>query len=389
MIHQKDDEQLLHAFPDESLQLLELGFVKIRTAGPLTEGAEPPAQAWTSWEQPLMGRGYFQINVREPYASTASKEFLRALIQHELYHVLSGHFKLPPCGTDLLVATDIEVNWWLGDDLKILEAEMPGLVKPTEWLEHLNLNPNVPYPASMLHDLLHEEAVPMEMFCGGAQPTDSKTAAAIASIGNAIAGPASGARGDALGQRWGTGAGEWAFHPTTTETPHWAKMVQEFARAFVKVTLADDRKHSRPVPVMRQIGIHVPSVKPKWAMTPHTVCFLVDVSGSMYSGNVLSQLASTVSYLQRHGITVRMIAGDTRVTMDVELRSGVWPQIIGGGGTDIVPMFDRAKEYSPKALVCLTDTEIPTWPENPGVDVLWVIPEGRSTPYGTVAVYKD
>ena len=381
---------LERAFPDEAMDLHTLGLIRVCAQPERNEQSIPAAIAWTSYETPLVDKAFFQVNVREPFASSAPIPTLRALIWHELYHIFSNHFKIGTCGTDMLIATDIEVNWWLDttDELKLLKEMEPNCIDPTQWLEMLELNPAVPYQAEFLHELLHEKAEGMEgnRICGGIDQTDAGRASAIASIGNAIAAPGS---QNSAGQAWGTGQGAWAYRPSTTVLPQWAKEVQEFARAFVKTKLGGDRKHSRPVHVLRQIGIHAPSIKSRWKNVPDTVCLLVDVSGSMYGGSVLSQLATTVGYLQRHSITVRLIAGDTRVVLDEELRGGTWPQINAGGGTDIVPLFECADKYSPKAIVCLTDTEIPTWPKNPGVPTLWVVPQGRTAPYGQVTIYLD
>jgi predicted metal-dependent peptidase len=103
---------------------------------------------------------------------------------------------------------------------------------------------------------------------------------------------------------------------------------------------------------------------------PDTVCLLVDTSGSMIG--LLEQVAPAVIYLNRAGITVRLIAGDTRVTLDEEVKGGKFPTLKGGGGTEITPLFTKAMEYDPRALVCFTDGYVQRWPDKMNLPMLWV-----------------
>src|SRR5690606_34761557 len=78
-----------------------------------------------------------------------------------------------------------------------------------------------------------------------------------------------------------------------------------------------------------------------------------------------------LEFLRRNAIEVRMSAGDVRVTYD-EIVTSIPAEIGGGGGTEIVPLWERAAKYEPKSVVCFSDGYLGQWPRDPGVPCLWV-----------------
>jgi hypothetical protein len=222
-------------------------------------------------------------------------------------------------------------------------------------------------------------------FCGGFEGgIPSKDWARSAAIGSIMAGRIIG--NPEIRKLYGGGigaeSGNIRLQPAPLPTPPWVSAVQEFARAIVRTVLADRASHTRPQQALRAMGYHAPSMKPRWADFPDTVCLLVDTSGSMMG--ILGQVLPAVEYLRQHNITTRLIAGDTVVTVDEEIGiGGQLPALVGGGGTDIIPLFRRAEDYTPRAIVCFSDGYVNSWPGAPydEIDTLWIC-DLESVPYG-------
>lgn len=378
--------RLLAAVPPEAQRLVASGWLDVQIVR-----SEHPISgmtvASTEWRKDSRGLGKFIIRIHEKTAEEESASVLKTLLAHEVGHVVLGHFNLEPCPNgpmqqDMLIATDIQVNWYLRAQEENIK-HLKGVVAP-EWLDMLKLNQQA-WPADVLHDILHEmreeqgdgqgngegdagegEGDP----CGGihVDPEDLADAQAGSAVARAVA-----------GKDYGTGSLARPVGTSGASMPQWVKVVADFARSLVESTLAEARSHTRPNQALRQIGIHVPTLKPRWAYVPDTVVILVDTSGSM--GQLCKQIGPAVQYLRQHNMTVRLIAGDTKVDFDEEVESV--PDLPGGGGTDIVPLFDRAMTYKPKALICFTDGYVPAWPqENKDVPVLWICES--EVPYGQV-----
>lgn len=360
-----------------------------------------PAPAWTYWD--AYHKQYVVSVIADLFGKLDAKH-QQVVLRHELAHIMLGHFiHFDKCQeADALVAADVAVNWWIDDDaLDYIDAAFEGeCVRPKRVMEELGLSVEhyVPYP--VVHDLLHD-AVQQEMdsaeggsgsfldglgaACAGLQgdiPEDQKgRASAISAV---LAGQIKAKRelreiyGDRLA---GSGAGGMYLPRIPMPVPAWVKAVEEFARSIVRSTLADKRSHTRPQQAMRAMGVHTPTDKPRWAYVPDTVCLLVDTSGSMYS--LLPQVMPAIEYMRQHNLSVRLIAGDVVVTTDTEIKTGdKLPDLVGGGGTEIIPLFERAKEYLPKAIVAFTDGYVPAFPgaEYRDIDTLWIC--GEEVPYG-------
>lgn len=382
-------QRLVKLIPLEQLPLFRAGLLVVNFP------EQGPAPAWTEWSEE---RRRFEISILGNVADKIDDEALAALLEHEMNHIACGHFRIKCTGPDRLIAGDVEANGWMQrrGTFDVLEKKLtaalckPGedlmLVHPEEILKQLELDPAKVYRAEVIHDLIHAECPTITIgVCGGISQTDDGRAAAI---GNATAATSPAGLEWAAGSRWGTGPGDGGLKYMTRPTPPWAEKMMEFARAIVEVALSSGRKHSRPIPALRQLGIHVPGRKPRWGLKPKTACIMVDTSGSMWCGDVLSYTAAAVSYLRAHNVGVRFIACDTRIVMDEELADGLPGELPGGGGTDIVPMFERAKTHGVEAAICITDCEVPRWPTRPAFDVLWIVPPHERPPFGEIAHYE-
>mgnify|MGYP001590864622 CR=1 FL=1 len=372
-------DQILDAMPKYIHRLVAGGYISCSVED------KGPAPAWTHWD--AEARRY-EVCFLKDMVANISPEALAVVWQHELNHIALGHFSMPPCGTDNLLAADIAANWYLrerGTEFDEIDAWMDGESVRTEpWLDKLELSHKA-YPAPVLHDIIHqmiEEAAgggkgdPRDgqgpSFCGGIEsPEDGvgKAISAIISSATQHAANEAGVEEAAGGKDYGNIGGEHGVTIMRRPLPPWLKKFEAFARSIVEVTLGEARSHKRPVPALEGIGVHVPSQRPQWVYAPATVCLLVDTSGSML--DEIRYVGPVLEYMKRAGIEVRLIAGDIRVTID-EIIKTIPATIPGGGGTDIVPLWERAADYDPLAVVCFSDGYIPKWPKDPKVPCLWV-----------------
>lgn len=385
-------KNLIKVIPTEWLPLFRAGLLTLKA--PETG----PAPAWTEWDKK---HERFIVCVQRSFVEAISQKELAAVIEHEIDHIACGHFTIDCDGPDRLIAGDIEVNGWMQraktfDSLKRSIQTAFGknaqIIEPSEWLTQLELDPTQIYSAKIIHELIHIKleaalgGLEGNNWCGGIDATGSVRAAAI---GGATAAASKLGDGQVIARMWGVGEGEGAFRYGSKPVPPWAERLMEFARSIVETGIGTGRKHSRPITAFRQLNIHVPGRKPQWRPIPKQACILTDTSGSMWCGDILSYLASAVSYLRANGVNIRFIAGDVRVTMDVVLNNGLPEELKGGGGTDIVPLFERAAKHEVDAVICVTDAEIPRWPLKQKFDTLWIVPIGAKPPFGEIAFYED
>ena len=367
--------------------------------------SEGPAIAWTEWDD---SSKCFRVHFLESVASL-SGEAMRTLWRHEVGHIVFRHFSKEMCDPDnlqrsmneALVASDIQVNTYLDnkpimDEIGqlalahsgVTDRQTGGYVDPEEWLPKIGLKVHE-YPYDVIHTYLHKfvdetENHPAGGMCGGITGPENEedTLAALnATVVAAVSGNSNGDGSTDGGESWGSTPGNMRISiPNSPPLPDWIGAVESFARSIVEIVLAERRKHSRPNEMYRSVGIHVPTYRPSWAYKPSQVCFLVDTSGSMVSD--LKYVSPVVEYLARHNIETRLITGDTHITFDGVVTS--IPEIIGGGGTDITPLFDRARTYEPESIICFTDGYVPAWPKDDGIPTLWVGCKEK-VPYGIKA----
>ena len=378
-----------------------------------------PALAWTRYDSE---HNRFVVCFHKD-AATMSDRALSVLWRHEIGHVSLAHFQKQPCLPEnmgrsiqeMMVVGDIHINSYLDDkeamyevgatskkmhDVKDPEvAESKGYIDPEEWLPKIGLDANGEYPYEIIHGHFHEwldkeleqsgggegsASGPGGMdgngACGGIQQVDDDSGMAEASA-SVVSGVASEGGDDGIGESWGKGGSMGKVRLATSDLPDWMNALESFARSIVEVVLAEKRSHTRPQEVYKSYDVHVPTMRPRWDYQPAQVCFLVDTSGSML--HELKYVGPVIEYLSKHNIKTRLIAGDTRVTFD-ELIDRVPPAIVGGGGTEILPLWERAMDYSPESIVFFTDGYVPAWPKDEGLPTLWVGCK-QQPPFGTWA----
>lgn len=376
-----------------------------------------PAIAWTEWDKETKR---FEVHFHESVAAM-SPEAIRTLWRHEVGHIVFGHFGKELCEPtnpmrsiqEVLVASDIQVNTYLGVTPQVEEigktalamypskaegdekTEPKGFIDPTEWLPKIGLCMSE-YPYDVIHTYLHDwidqqeeedgggngqgDGMGTQYVCGGIQGVeegDGNSADINAAVVTAISGAGT---EDEAGEAWGSDPGHMRMKFKPSELPVWLNAVENWARSVVEVVLDERRKHARPNEIYKSVGVHIPTTRPSWYYKPSQVCFLVDTSGSMVGE--LKYVNPVIEYLARHNIETRLITGDTYVTFDDVVTS--IPEIKGGGGTDITPLFNRAKKYEPESIIAFTDGYVPAWPKDDGTPTLWVGTKEKP-PYGTIA----
>jgi predicted metal-dependent peptidase len=155
--------------------------------------------------------------------------------------------------------------------------------------------------------------------------------------------------------------------------PKWAERLKEFVDRMVRLELREEPKIRRPLRIPRKHGVIMPSIRGTISEKRASLTVLIDTSGSMIRPGVMGYVKAAVLRAVQNGLRVRLIAGDVAVTVDEEIK-GTFPTLIGGGGTDIRPLFERARKYRPSSVVILTDGYVLEWPEDMGIPLLWLRP---------------
>lgn len=341
-----------------------------------------------------------------PSLRDAPDEWFEAVLLHELFHVVQGHLQAGECpkGRCRVIAQEVQVNYHLRDrlddlaaairrsfpeeELKALEAQgaSVGPVDPTEIMSQLEID----WPQwEAVEEVLHQkmDALPDRPSC--VDPTNDPEATRQAKIAGLTAGSAmaqAGGQGQSTG--WGDSPGVAAYLAKAAPVPPWLKTLRRFLsdQAGKALSPCMDDDITEPVDnLWRASRAWIPDLN--YTFEPRGVLtLLVDMSGSM-PYEILDRVAAAVNAIASAGMPVRLIAGDVDVAFDETVRK--FPRRITGvgGGTDIVPLFEKAK--GSRAIVCVTDTEIPCWPEDPGVPVLWIIPSnGAEPPFGKVVTWN-
>lgn len=365
------------------------GYARLFSNGLLSINAveQGPSVGFTYWDKE---KEVYSVNIRQDALDTWTDDQLEFLIHHEIGHVILGHFAIECNRPDALIATDISVNYHLRRYDPFIRT-FDGIVAE-DWLKKLGLEYQS-HPVQVLHDILHDDLdegikQALEDFknggegagssmCGGIQITDDPSAVATAIAARGTLSPE---EKEALGgQNPGTGSANQRVSSMAGTKPKWAEKLSEFAQNVVELVVSDKRSYRKPSTIAASFGLHAPTRQPSWTYKPDTVLLLVDTSGSMLE--YIKQIGPTIAFLNSHSIKVRVIAGDTRVLFDEELTAP--PSTLpGGGGTDIVPLWERAEDYEPKAIVCFSDGYVARWPKDPGIPVLWIMDNNVHAPFG-------
>jgi predicted metal-dependent peptidase len=156
----------------------------------------------------------------------------------------------------------------------------------------------------------------------------------------------------------------------------------------------DDLTYSRPSRRSESAGEILPGVV-KTGLPDVTI--LWDTSGSMngLASTILSEVASIVGEL---GLSVRLMVCDTELHADVEgldNAEDIVPHIIGGGGSDFSPAFDKLRgEGNNSVVVAFTDGYISVPKTQPEClkGVLWILTDRGQRPCswgGAIQLDKD
>lgn len=400
MAYETERRKLIDNAPGYIGTLIATDYIhcEITTTSPLGS----PVIAWTDFDESA-SRWVVHFH---PAAAQLSSAAQYTLWRHEVGHIFFAHFSQEFCMPDdpmrsqseAMQVGDIQINYYLerktmeeigklakqiNEDATGEKTEGPGFIDPEEALPRIGL-PVAEYSYDIIHAYLHEKNEEegngsnwtenmLSQMCGGIKFSKpgglGETKAAV--IGNVMVGGEK-ELGEKLGLAIGSLAGNFELRLRPNALPDWVAALESFARSIVTTVLADKRSHTRPQEVYKSYGVHIPTSRPRWAYKADQVCLLVDTSGSM--GDELKYVMPVVQYLNQHEISVRLIAGDTRVTVDELCEPGmVLPtKVGGGGGTEISPLFDRAKDYDPASIVCFSDGYVSFWPNDPGVPVLFV-----------------
>ena len=398
------------------------------------------AAAWSSWDPERQG---FTLAVRADLAERGGPDAVRAMVRHEVAHILLGHFRHQcrrECGR---TAEEAEANHCVGPEgLDLIDALMrevtgnPELasVRPEHIRAAVGLAPDLPPLYAFTHPRLHaskEEqsdgggggagsggaggqggqdghggpdhgegaggsgaGLPApDAWCGGVSVDPDQLAAAAAAA--AAIGALEAVRQDLTpADGWGAGSLDAEVAVAVPQRPPWVEEVMAWLQRRLEAAYELQRTRRRPRIDFLRRRVYLPDTA--YELVPREVWFgfAVDTSGSMLGSLAYVELA--VTYLLSRGGRVRYVAGDTGVLVDREIPAGQeLPRglLRGGGGTDIRPIVDRAASYRPKALVVFTDGEFPDawWPERPEEvrDVLWVVPEGVTPPYGDTVRWRS
>lgn len=317
-------------------------------------------------------------------------EAIAGTLRHEIGHLALGHWhrEEEDCrNLCRMISDDIEVNQNLALDGEFdswNEQLGGGLVNSPELLTALKLDPNGYYTSEVLHHILHVEIPKGQQggVCGGFSNVKGPKAmtAAYRILAKAVEHGVL-PKGTVLGRLAGTSPGDGSIPVVAQPVPPWVNRLLFFAASVAQSMLSRGRRVIRPVESKLQLGIYTPAIKQKRVPEPGYLVVLVDTSGSMWGSELIGALAMASNHLRSSSdVRTRLIAGDTEVTFNADIEGEFPAELAGGGGTDIVPLFEAADKLEPKAVICITDTFIQQWPQEPSYKCLWVIPENANDP---------
>jgi predicted metal-dependent peptidase len=165
---------------------------------------------------------------------------------------------------------------------------------------------------------------------------------------------------------------------------------REVLRDFVKATARNDYSWSRPNRRFAAAGIYLPSA---YSEKVGKIGVVVDTSASVSREELEAfrgELESVFAEVKPEAI--RVIQCDAKVwaddTLDPDFDTMRF-DVKGRGGTKMEPAFARIAEDPDdyECLICMTDMELFSWPDEPGMPVLWVSTGSKHAskpPFGTV-----
>lgn len=312
----------------------------------------------------------------------------RAVIVHELNHVVLHHLRGPPQvrgeGRRTKAQRDHELRAWILACEGSANEFVPYRLPPGAYtLEVLGLAPGESTEARF-HQLRRRPKLPdvkpdfiMKALKGDARgPGDTDASWGNPSAHNVIW-AAEELVGDAMDAETelflaGTRAGAQAarLRRKLSQQLPWNVLLR------MLVTSAKSSQAVRTWPSRRQPGrVGIVPGRRRRRETP-CVMVAIDTSGSMRH-STLEKIAGEVDQLLRTGVRVAVVQCDTHVAHEGWLKPGQRiEQVHGRGGTSFLPPFEpaRIRKYEPDVIVYFTDGVGPAPDEPPpGVDVLWVL----------------
>ncbi len=137
----------------------------------------------------------------------------------------------------------------------------------------------------------------------------------------------------------------------------------------------------------RRYGLDFPGEK---VVRKCSVIVGFDVSGSMYSDDVMSRLGNVLDEIAEKA-EVKVLFFDHAIQKEIDYEKGCLSAgIPGGGGTLFKPVFDRATELNADALIMLTDGIMGDRFDRPHYPTVWGLLEGFEGPveWGQKVVLK-
>lgn len=170
-------------------------------------------------------------------------------------------------------------------------------------------------------------------------------------------------------------------------TPHIAW--QQILRQFVQLTYGAKRSWSRP----SRRHLHRKVILPGMQGNKLNLVVALDISDSTSDElpTFISELKSLLTSFDQVNLT--LIQCSTQITHEQQLSSADLNaldnfEVIGGGGTSLIPPFERAASLQPNCFIYLTDGYGPAPSQPPNYPVLWVLTKGGKQPaeWGSVII---
>lgn len=164
---------------------------------------------------------------------------------------------------------------------------------------------------------------------------------------------------------------------------------KEILKSFVRdILLSRDFSYRRPSRSSVATGIYMPCMIPDSGVP--AVAF--DTSGSISPDFIKTGLSEIQEVLEECRSIIRFLSTDADVHSDIE-SDDIWEiaeNMIGGGGTDFNPIFEKLEEDPPGGLIFFTDMWACFPEEPPNYPVMWITPENHGdAPWGQLIELKD
>jgi predicted metal-dependent peptidase len=163
-------------------------------------------------------------------------------------------------------------------------------------------------------------------------------------------------------------------------------------RSFIRTTLMsnkpEDYSWSRPNrKMLSALDLYTPRMV-STAVGPLAVVLDTSASVSMKEREAfLAELQSINESLKPEAINIVCVDTSVAVCYSFTPHDDITElKLSGGGGTDMTPGFNYVLECLPETetLLCFSDCEFNSWPEEPALPVIWLSTGHTDNPYGTL-----